>query len=452
MLAVPLPSRSGEVLGVVVLHTIAPREFDVSALDFIVHTASLLAGAIENAQVYEQAKRRVDALTTLTELSQRIAAATGRDDVQRAVTAGARGLLGTEAAHLYRLDPEREELSWPPPTRPARPRRSRSWRARALFADVLRRDGHLVAPLVASGEQLGCLCALPRRSRPFTIEEDGLFRAVADQAAVALKKAELIERLTAENVVRDVFEALETGAVEVAEDGEGGRLGPRPAARRPPRHARRRPGSRTRVRRALRRHARRHPARRRCGRSCRSRTARRRPASTSCAPRAASSPRTPGRSSASAAPPGARARACARCARPPTRRASGARCGAPASRCATTSSAPTATSCTSTSTSAPHDRYWEGGRDPARLRRAPAHPPRRHAGAVPPRRAQRRRDGTGAVHPPQHRAPAARARGNAVGAVDRGRRPALARAGDQARAPGPGDRRPRSSARPSCGG
>jgi signal transduction protein with GAF and PtsI domain len=103
MLAVPLPSRSGEVLGVIVLHTIAPREFDVSALDFIVHTASLLAGAIENAQVYEQARRRVDALTTLTELSQRIAAATAADEVQRAVTAGARGLLGTEAAHLYLL-------------------------------------------------------------------------------------------------------------------------------------------------------------------------------------------------------------------------------------------------------------------------------------------------------------------------------------------------------------
>ena len=216
MIAVPLPARSGEVLGVIVLHTVAPREFDESDLSFLVHTASLLAGAIENAQVYEQARRRVDALTTLADLSQRIAAATGREDVHRAVTAGARGLLGTQAAHLYRLEPERHELELAasdPAT--ASPPVAIAPRA-GLFVDALRHEGHLVAPLVASGEQLGYLCALPRTARPFTAEEDGLFRAVANQAAVALKKAELIERLTAENVVRDVFDALETGAAEVA--------------------------------------------------------------------------------------------------------------------------------------------------------------------------------------------------------------------------------------------
>jgi GAF domain-containing protein len=216
MVAVPLPSRSGEVLGVIVLHTAAPREFDESALDFLVHTASLLAGAIENAQVYEQASRRVDALTTLAELSQSIAAATGHEDVHRAVTAGARGLLGTESAHLYRLDPEREELELAAsdPTEAAPP--MALVQGASLFGDALRREGHLVSPLVASGEQLGLLCASPRGTRKFSAEEEGLFRAVADQAAVALKKAELIERLTAENVVRDVFEALETGAAEVA--------------------------------------------------------------------------------------------------------------------------------------------------------------------------------------------------------------------------------------------
>ena len=49
MVAVPVPARSGEVLGVVVLHTVAPREFDEGVLTFLSHTASLVAGAIENA-------------------------------------------------------------------------------------------------------------------------------------------------------------------------------------------------------------------------------------------------------------------------------------------------------------------------------------------------------------------------------------------------------------------
>ncbi len=34
-----------------------------SVLNFLVHTASLVAGAIENAQLYEETRRRVQALT-----------------------------------------------------------------------------------------------------------------------------------------------------------------------------------------------------------------------------------------------------------------------------------------------------------------------------------------------------------------------------------------------------
>ena len=46
MVAVPVPARSGEAMGVVVLHTEAPREFDEGVLNFLAHTASLVAGAI----------------------------------------------------------------------------------------------------------------------------------------------------------------------------------------------------------------------------------------------------------------------------------------------------------------------------------------------------------------------------------------------------------------------
>ncbi len=69
MVAVPILARDGNVIGVIVLHTVAPREFDDGVLNFLVHTASLVAGAIENAKLYEGTRRRVDALTTLTQLS-----------------------------------------------------------------------------------------------------------------------------------------------------------------------------------------------------------------------------------------------------------------------------------------------------------------------------------------------------------------------------------------------
>jgi GAF domain-containing protein len=227
----------------VVLHTEAPREFDDEVLNFLVHTASLVAGAIENAQLYQETRRRVDALTTLTQLSQALAAVTLREDLYDAVTRGARELLDADACQIYRLDNETDELvlagsdphdATAPSPRPggtalvldlmrrANGRGARGGRrraARALWPD-LDENALLAAPLVAGDEQLGVLCCLAH-GREFTGEDAELLGAVANQTAVGLKKAELIERLTAENIVKDMFDALAAGSVGTAEAKAG---------------------------------------------------------------------------------------------------------------------------------------------------------------------------------------------------------------------------------------
>ncbi len=220
MVAVPVLGRAGDVLGVVVLHTQAPREFDDGVLNFLVHTASLVAGAIENAKLFEGTRRRVDALTTLTQLSQALAGVTLREDLYDAVTRGARQLLGADACQIWRIDPDADELNLAgadPPDDGARP-------ARAAQLMGLMRGGRsgavedelVIAPLAAGDEQLGLLCCVAYE-RKFDDEDAELLRAVAHQTAVGLKKAELIERLTAENIVKDMFEALAAGSVEAAE-------------------------------------------------------------------------------------------------------------------------------------------------------------------------------------------------------------------------------------------
>ena len=110
MVAVPVPARSGEVIGVVVLHTEAPREFDRWVLDFLTQTASLVAGAIENAQLLQEARQRVESLTTLSRLSQEIAAVNGREELYATVARGVRSLLGCASCQLYLLDEEGESL------------------------------------------------------------------------------------------------------------------------------------------------------------------------------------------------------------------------------------------------------------------------------------------------------------------------------------------------------
>jgi GAF domain-containing protein len=202
MVAVPMPARSGEVLGVVVLHTVAPREFDEGVLNFLVHTASLVAGAIENAGLYEETRLRVDALTNLAALSESIVAVDGREELYRVVTAGVRRLLGCDASQLWLRDGEDGPLELvavdPPGALP---------------------DPHVEsrAPLRDDRQEVGALVAVRSGVRTFPAQHQELLQAVANQAALALRNAEHIERLTAENLVRALFEALDEGALDIAE-------------------------------------------------------------------------------------------------------------------------------------------------------------------------------------------------------------------------------------------
>src|SRR5688572_23116416 len=110
MAAVPVPSRSGDVIGVIVLHTAAPREFTEVDVELLTNTATLVGGAIQDAQLYEEARERVAALTRLAEVSRRLAAATRLELLYEAATAGARSLLQVDLCQLFRLEPGGREL------------------------------------------------------------------------------------------------------------------------------------------------------------------------------------------------------------------------------------------------------------------------------------------------------------------------------------------------------
>lgn len=202
MVAVPVPARSGEVLGVVVLHTVAPREFDEGVLNFLVHTASLVAGAIENARLYEESHLRVEALTNLAGLSQRIVAVSGREELYRVVTGGVRRLLGCDACQLRLRNGEDGGLELVA-SDPAGELPEPHVESRAVLRD--------------DREEIGALVAVRSGVRTFPSQHEELLQAVANQVALALRNAEHIERLTAENLVRALFEALDDGALDIAE-------------------------------------------------------------------------------------------------------------------------------------------------------------------------------------------------------------------------------------------
>ena len=188
--AVPLLApEGGEVLGVAVLHTVTPLAFDHDVLDVLVPLAALVAGAVDTARRLERARAEIAALSALADVTRAIATATRREDLHRVACAGVRRMLGAEGS-----------------VRPARsgavPRAGAGERA-------------LVAPLTCGDADAGMLVA--ERGRPFTAEEARLLDAVGDQLASALHKAGLIERLTEEHLVRDLFDALAEGRPDVVE-------------------------------------------------------------------------------------------------------------------------------------------------------------------------------------------------------------------------------------------
>jgi sugar diacid utilization regulator len=140
-------------------------------------------------------------------------------------------LLGAEVCQVYRLDrqgialqllssspdsaPEPEVLSTPELLLTAFDAGASRPPARTLWPQLDVAD-LLVTPLVSGGERMGLVCAGAPPRRPFSDEETEMARAIAHLAAVAIKRAELIEGLTNANIVKDLFEALAAGATTFA--------------------------------------------------------------------------------------------------------------------------------------------------------------------------------------------------------------------------------------------
>jgi GAF domain-containing protein len=231
MVAVPILARSGDTIGVIVLHTRAPHEFTEVTVRLLVHIASLVSGAIENAQLYDRERRRVDALTGLSGLAQEVAAAGDATELGPAVTRGTRELIDAEVCQLYLLEGDGGALRLlaSSPETVAAPATLSA--AGVLLAAL---DGHsahrpartlwpdravgdlLVTPLSVGGERVGLLCAGSQQGHTFNDEDTEIARAIAHLTAIAIKRAELIEGLTNANIVKDLFEALAAGATAFA--------------------------------------------------------------------------------------------------------------------------------------------------------------------------------------------------------------------------------------------
>jgi GAF domain-containing protein len=219
LLSVPIASRDGTVIGVISAHTEAPREFTETEIEFLVTSASLVAGAIENARLYDETRSRVAELEAIAELAEVIALTGTLDRLLPEVAERAQALLQASRCHVYLLEPGSEELvlkASSPVDAEARVTLGLS----ELGPELARGDrtSRVAMPFVAGDELLGLLVAHQSSS----VE---LARAVANQVAVGVKRIQLIERLTERNLIKDFFEDLAAGRGGGIVEGRAAQLG-----------------------------------------------------------------------------------------------------------------------------------------------------------------------------------------------------------------------------------
>jgi DNA-binding PucR family transcriptional regulator len=219
LVAIPVLGKRGDPVGAFTLHTVAPREFTNVEVEFLITSASLVAGAIENARLYDESRRRVDELENLAELAEAVAAADTIETLGPEIVARARALLRAEAVHLYLLDHDEERLQ----LQASAPRNAEAPAMLGLseLGPELgrgRRAARVAVSLVAGAELLGAIVASGTR-------ELDLARTVANQTAVAIKKIQVLERLTEKNLIKDFFDDIMSQRNLGALEGRAARLG-----------------------------------------------------------------------------------------------------------------------------------------------------------------------------------------------------------------------------------
>ena len=203
LVAIPVLGKRGDPIGAITLDTVAPREFTDAEVEFLVSSASLVAGAIENARLYDESGQRVERARAPDRA--RGGRCGGRD--ARGARAGRRRAQPGAPRRRHgsplsaRPDAERLQLRWSAPRGAESAGDDRPDELGPELGTARRGSAHR---RVARRRRASCSGRSSRRERARL----DLARAVANQAAVAIKKIQVLERLAEKNLIKDFFEDL----------------------------------------------------------------------------------------------------------------------------------------------------------------------------------------------------------------------------------------------------
>jgi two-component system, sensor histidine kinase PdtaS len=225
MLAVPIVLFSAErfhvgadkLQGVISIQTYGPRDFTPEEINFVETVAGELAFFIVNAQLYQQTgdqlHQKVQELTTLQQVSKRIAEQLDLQEVLKLIVAKAVELAHVDRADIFRCgEDDRLELAAThggsqqngvlsfiaQAVREGRPLAVLNAYSDSRFPDlaqVAATEGFhslFCMPLrVQQNRVIGAICLYTREARHFDYEQVRLLSTFADEAAIAIENARL---------------------------------------------------------------------------------------------------------------------------------------------------------------------------------------------------------------------------------------------------------------------
>jgi signal transduction histidine kinase len=198
MLSVPLVSRD-EVIGVMNVQTVEPRDFDRTEIDFLQTIANQVAGIIEKGRLQRESERKLREVSALFEVSNVLTSTLDLDEVLSLIVDRLVRVYPGSAGAIYLRDRddvrERARSGDIGKSLPAAARR-----AMAETRPIVEGD-HVALPLLAGERLLGAV-ALRVPADLELADEVAFVGALANQAALAIDKAALyaLERQTTDRL------------------------------------------------------------------------------------------------------------------------------------------------------------------------------------------------------------------------------------------------------------
>src|SRR5438876_1025571 len=189
-----------EVIGVMNVQTVEPREFHREEIDFLQTIANQVAGIIEKGRLQRDSDRKLREVSALFEVSNVLTSTLELDEVLALVVDRlVRVYPGASGAIYLREDDEVRERA-----RSGEPQRAATQAAHRALAErrpIVAFD-HIALPLLVGDRLLGAVVLQVPDYIEFQEEEVSFVGALANQAALAIDKASLyaLERKTTESL------------------------------------------------------------------------------------------------------------------------------------------------------------------------------------------------------------------------------------------------------------